>query len=70
MLEKYFWKVWSSFFRTIDKEYNSFGISFSVAKIWLFLIKCGLNEYFCNFLYHLKQLISMILELHVLVGTI
>ena len=39
MLQKYFWHVGSSFFRTIDKEYSSFGISFSIAKSWLFLIK-------------------------------
>ena len=38
-MQKYFWDVGSSFFITIDKEDSSFGISFSIAKIWLFLIK-------------------------------
>ena len=38
MLQKYFWDVGSSFFR-IDKEYSSFGINFSITKIWLFLTK-------------------------------
>ena len=33
MLQKYFWDVGSSFFRKIDKEYSSFGISLSIAKI-------------------------------------
>ena len=39
MFEKYCCDVGSSFSRRIDKEYNFFGISFSIAKIWLFLIK-------------------------------
>ena len=33
MLQKYFWDVGNSFFRTIDKEYSSFEISFSITKI-------------------------------------
>ena len=38
MLQKYFWDVESSFFRTVDKEYSSFAKSFFIAKIRLFLI--------------------------------
>ena len=44
MLQKYVWDVESLFFRTIDKEYSSFGISFSIAK----------NYFYCPLIF-LKQ---------------
>ena len=39
MFQKYFRDAGSSFSRTTDKEYSSFGIIFSIANIWLSLIK-------------------------------